>query len=286
MIKVKIIGTVGGITVVADYNALPSAASASGEFYWCQASVGVPYISVLFGGDYYPVGLYYSNGVTWEYMDTPSQATQAEVDAGVVTDKWVSPATLSGSSQWGNFVPYNGATSDVDLGTFFLLAARGIFSLRNSAAAVIESHNVGNGSNYTINITEFYVGLNGNNDYLTASIEVEMDGTSVSDGRMTIKTEGTSTINFKYGRVGIGSITVPTAYLHIPAVSTSASTAPIKLTLGGTLMTTPEAGAIEATDSHIYWTDSGGTRHQLDRQARSVYMALCFFFTKVSLKKC
>lgn len=53
------------------------------------------------------------------------------------------------------------------------------------------------------------------------------------------------------------------------AVSTSAGTAPIYLTLGGTVMTAPEAGAIEATNTHIYWTDSGGTRYQLDQQAGS-----------------
>lgn len=193
-------------------------------------------------------------------------ATQMEVDAGAVTNKVISPKTFNDSAQLAALVPYTGATANVDLGLFDILAAEAILTAQNIITAVFATHNVGTGGNYTTNIHAFYAGLNGNADYLTASIEVIMDGTNVGDGRMTIKTEGTSTINFKYGNVGIGSITVPTARLHIPAVGTGAGTAPIKLTLGGTLMTTPEAGAIEAINTHIYWTDSTGTRFQLDQQ--------------------
>jgi len=82
---------------VANYSALPSAASVPNAFYWVQNSQGTKYIGVLWGGSYYPSGTYHSNGVSWEYMDTPSQATLAEVDTGTVTDKWVSPSTLANS---------------------------------------------------------------------------------------------------------------------------------------------------------------------------------------------
>lgn len=88
------------ITVVANYSALPSPAAVSGKFYWCSASEGTKFIGILWGGTYYPAGQYYSNGVSWEYMDTPSQATQAEVDAGTVTNKWVSPETFQNASRW------------------------------------------------------------------------------------------------------------------------------------------------------------------------------------------
>lgn len=66
------------------------------------------------------------------------------------------------------------------------------------------------------------------------------------------------------GKVGIGT-TTPTAKLHLPAGTASASTAPLKLT-SGTLLTTPEAGAIEYDGTHLYWTNSTG-RNQLDNQA-------------------
>lgn len=74
---------------------------------------------------------------------------------------------------------------------------------------------------------------------------------------------------FPYGTVGIGGAlsTFPTAQLHIlNAVSTAAGSAQLKLQLGGTVMTTPEPGAIEATNTHIFWTSSAGTRFQLDQQ--------------------
>lgn len=58
----------------------------------------------------------------------------------------------------------------------------------------------------------------------------------------------------------------PTAKVHIGAGSTTANTAPLKITLGGALLATEEPGAIEAIDAHIYWTDSTGTRFQLDQQ--------------------
>jgi hypothetical protein len=52
------------------------------------------------------------------------------------------------------------------------------------------------------------------------------------------------------------------------AGTTSANTAPIKLT-SGTAMTTPEDGAIEYHSSHLYFT-IGSTRYQLDQQGGSI----------------
>lgn len=56
------------------------------------------------------------------------------------------------------------------------------------------------------------------------------------------------------GNVGIG-LNNPSAYLEIKAGTTSAETAPIKLT-DGTLLTTPEAGAIEFDNNTLYFTPS------------------------------
>jgi hypothetical protein len=82
------------IVVVANYSALPVANTVTGSFYWCESSQGTKWLPGSLGGTYYPSGLYYSNGVSWEYMETPYQATQSEVDAGTVTDKFVTPSTL------------------------------------------------------------------------------------------------------------------------------------------------------------------------------------------------
>ena len=108
------------ITVVANYSALPTASTVTGEFYWCSASQGTAWLPGSLGGTYYSAGLYYSNGSSWEFMSVPYQATQAEVNTGTNSDKFVTPNTLFNSSKWSNFVPYTGATSDVDLGAFKL----------------------------------------------------------------------------------------------------------------------------------------------------------------------
>jgi hypothetical protein len=59
------------------------------------------------------------------------------------------------------------------------------------------------------------------------------------------------------GRLGLNS--TATAKLHIDAGSTSASTAPIKLT-AGSLMSSPEAGAIEYDGTSFYITNGSASR--------------------------
>lgn len=88
-----------GITdVVANYDALPSAAAAADEFYFVESPQGTAWLPGKLGGTYYPAGLYYSNGVTWFYAESPYQATQAAVNAGVITDQFVSPFTLANAT--------------------------------------------------------------------------------------------------------------------------------------------------------------------------------------------
>lgn len=88
-----------GITaVVANYSALPSAASAADEFYFVESPQGTAWLPGSLGGTYYPAGLYYSNGVSWFYAESPYQATQAAVNAGLITDQFVSPFTLANAT--------------------------------------------------------------------------------------------------------------------------------------------------------------------------------------------
>jgi len=71
-------------------------------------------------------------------------------------------------------------------------------------------------------------------------------------------------VNIRYdGNVGIrtGTITSPTAKLHIAAGSATASTAPLKIA-EGTNLTTPEDGAIEHTTDNLHFT-AGSTRYTL-----------------------
>ena len=88
------------LTVVSNYSALPDPTTVSGKFYWCSNSQGTEWLPGTVGGTFYNSGMYYSNGLSWEYIKTPYQATQSEVNAGIVSDKFVTPSTFSNSSKW------------------------------------------------------------------------------------------------------------------------------------------------------------------------------------------
>lgn len=57
--------------------------------------------------------------------------------------------------------------------------------------------------------------------------------------------------------------TAPTARLHLPAGQAGANLAPLKID-PGVLNTTAVSGCIESDGTHLYWTDSSGSRKQLD----------------------
>ncbi len=84
------------INVVSDYASLPDVTTVSGEFYWVSNSSGTSWLPGNLGGTYRQKGLYFSNGVSWEFTPVPYQATQTEVSTGTNTDKFVTPATLEG----------------------------------------------------------------------------------------------------------------------------------------------------------------------------------------------
>jgi len=67
------------------------------------------------------------------------------------------------------------------------------------------------------------------------------------------------------GKVGI-LIATPTAKLHLPASAAAANLASLKID-AGVVATTPVSGNVESDGTHLYWTDSGGNRRQLDNPA-------------------
>lgn len=88
------------ITVVSTYSNLPPVVSSNGQFFWVENSEGTQWLPGSLGGTYYPRGMYYSNGIVYEYTESPYQANQAEVDAGINNTKFVSSFTLKNSAQW------------------------------------------------------------------------------------------------------------------------------------------------------------------------------------------
>lgn len=87
-------------TVVANYDALPEPTTVANKFYWAENEQGSFWLPGSLGGTFYNAGMYYSNGVSWSYMKSPAQATQAQVDAGTNNDRFVTSETLKNSSQW------------------------------------------------------------------------------------------------------------------------------------------------------------------------------------------
>ena len=63
------------------------------------------------------------------------------------------------------------------------------------------------------------------------------------------------------GNFGVG-MTTPTAVLHLKAGTATANTAPFKLT-SGTVMTTPETGAVEYNGTNLLFTRTGTTRESV-----------------------
>lgn len=88
---------------VANYNDLISeypAADYNGDFAYVQNPQGTAWLPGSLGGNYYPNGLYWSNGTSWLYTASPAQATQVEVNQGTNDDKFVTPLTFNNAVKW------------------------------------------------------------------------------------------------------------------------------------------------------------------------------------------
>lgn len=95
-------GGVGGsnIQVEANYAALPDPTTVTGEFYWAESSQGTQWLPGSLGGTYYPLGIYYSNGVSWTHIESPYQATLVTVNAALNDNQFVTPYTFDNADKW------------------------------------------------------------------------------------------------------------------------------------------------------------------------------------------
>jgi len=84
---------------------------------------------------------------------------------------------------------------------------------------------------------------------------------AAATGAWNLYMDGTAQ-NYLAGNLGIG-VTVPTSVLHLKAGTATANTAPLKFNTG-TLLTAPEAGAVEfLTDSYYVTTTTGTIRRMV-----------------------
>jgi len=137
-------------TVVANYSALPDPTTVPDKFYWVSNSQGTAWLPGSLGGTYYNSGLYYSNGVTWEFLNTPIQVTQSEVDAAVIGDKFVSPVTLKSNTNKRLSFTTISTTGQYSAGYYNLDASGSSFDVTLESTAAIGSSWVFTDPNQTI----------------------------------------------------------------------------------------------------------------------------------------
>jgi hypothetical protein len=117
------------------------------------------------------------------------------------------------------------------------------------------------------NFTKYFTG-NGSvvlgHTSITGSSKFQVRGLGTTTGNLVLFEDSAGTERFKVldsGKVGIGL--TPTATLHLKAGTTAAQTAPLKLT-DGSLLTTPEDGAMEYSTDKLYFTRmTGPTRGEI-----------------------
>jgi len=150
--------------------------------------------------------------------------------------------------------------------------------LTNSGTGIISNARIvyasaGSNTGTINNLYGVYVGGWANSGTIGASYGLYLDN-SIDVGTTKYAIYSGSTSNsYLAGKLGLG-ITSPSAALHLKAGTSTAGTAPLKLTAGTNLGTT-EAGTVEYDGSHLYFTAANaGTRYQLDQQATGAVTAI------------
>jgi hypothetical protein len=139
-----------------------------------------------------------------------------------------------------------GTTGNVGIGT---TAPSNIFNVSSGYAKTdtTERNIVAIGSNEALASNPFHLMISNTGAALAANRNA-----NIYTREFGVGTSGSLSLQGTGGNVGIGT-TAPTAVLHLKAGTTTASTAPLKFTTG-TLLGTPEAGAMEFVDGKFYVT--------------------------------
>jgi len=249
------------ITVVANYSALPTASTVTGEFYWCSASQGTAWLPGSLGGTYYSAGLYYSNGSSWEFMSVPYQATQTEVNTGTNSDKFVTPNTLFNSSKWSNFVPYTGATSDVDLGAR-ILSAQSLQVTGTNGAGHIHLRHQASDATATGQTTALFANSNGDLKYKNAGNYYTTFATSANTANRVYtfpNADGTVALTSNLSSYVPTSRTLTINGTAYDLSADRSWTVSSGITVGTTTITSGTSGRIAFNNGGVYGEDAGIT---------------------------
>jgi len=184
------------------------------------------------------------------------------VTAGSYTGLSVQPVQ-SNSGAYQHFGLFSEATSNVSSGTLnelrggWLQARHGNTGTVTSATGSFSS--ISNASSGVIsNAYGSYIATptNSGGGTITNNYGLFISDQNIGTNKWSLYQAGTSDRNYFAGSVGIG-INAPTAVLNIKSGTATAGTAPIKFT-SGTLLTTPEVGALEFLTDTYYGTITTG----------------------------
>lgn len=178
------------------------------------------------------------------------------VTTGNVTSAWNNTAFINGTSQFGTTGSVNG---DMAVANKFTLnqGTGGSANMLVTASGTGGSSIIDIGNTGASGVTyRFRVGGNTSNGG---------GGSGVNEGNLGIYETVANKIAIHIMKtstnIGIHGLTGATSYFNIPAGTATAGTSPIKLT-SGTLMTTPEVGAIEFLTDGLYYTQTTGAVRQ------------------------
>ncbi len=93
-------GSIPANQFVANYSSLPDPTTVPYQIWICENAEGTQWLPGSLGGTYYPEGGYVSDGTKWIYHKDNYQATQSEVNSGIVSTKWISPFTFENANKW------------------------------------------------------------------------------------------------------------------------------------------------------------------------------------------
>ena len=95
-------GSIPADQFVDTYSDLPDPTTVIYQIWIVKNSEGTSWLPGSLGGTYYPEGGYASDGIKWVYHKDSYQASQLEVDAGTVTNKWLTPFTFENAAKWSD----------------------------------------------------------------------------------------------------------------------------------------------------------------------------------------
>lgn len=173
----------------------------------------------------------------------------ASVTGNVAVGSYALESNVAGNNYNVAIGYFTGRSAQTRYSTFL-----GAYAGNIATPATVGDYNIaigyGAGSTLSTGSTNIIIGASVNLASPTTSNQLNIGnliyGTGVTNGSTPSAT----------GKIGIGT-TTPTAVLHLKAGTATANTAPLKFT-SGTLLTTPEAGAIEFLSDAYYGTITTG----------------------------